>query len=85
MAARHSGGKFYRSFTPLDAFSGRRTMVSGTRKGTGMVFLAVAIFIALFGWGGKYFGWEDPGGRIQLALATSFILGIISGYKARID
>ena len=50
-----------------------------------MVFLAVAIFIALFGWGGKYFGWEDPGGKIQLALATSFILGIISGYKAKID
>ena len=46
-----------------------------------MVWLAVAIFVALFGWGGQYFGWNDPTGRVQLALFTSFILGIICGYK----
>jgi hypothetical protein len=56
----------------------------GARRGTGMVIgLAVAIFIALFGWGSRYFGWSDPDGQIQLALATSFILGAVSGYKSR--
>jgi hypothetical protein len=50
-----------------------------------MVGLAIAMFIALFGWGARYFGWDDPDGKIQLALATSFILGIISGYKTKSD
>ena len=49
----------------------------------GMVGIAIAMFIALFGWGGRYFGWEDPDGKVQLALATSFILGIIGGYRAK--
>jgi hypothetical protein len=48
-----------------------------------MVGLAIAIFIALFGWGANYFGWSDPEGKIQLALATSFILGVVSGYKVK--
>jgi hypothetical protein len=48
-----------------------------------MVAIAAVMFIALFAWGARYFGWDDPQGRVQLALATSFILGIISGYKAR--
>jgi hypothetical protein len=48
-----------------------------------MVGLAAAIFIALFGWGASYFGWSDPEGKVQLALATSFLLGIVSGYKVR--
>lgn len=48
-----------------------------------VVGLAVAIFVALFGFGASYFGWSDPEGKIQLALATSFILGILSGYKAK--
>ncbi len=45
--------------------------------------LAVAIFIALLGWGSRYFGWSDPNGQVQVALATSFILGCVSGYKSR--
>jgi hypothetical protein len=45
--------------------------------------IAIAMFVALVGFGGNYFGWEDPGGRVQLALITSFILGIIGGYKAK--
>lgn len=45
--------------------------------------IAIAIFVALFAFGAKYFGWDDPDGHIQLALATSFILGILSGYKAK--
>lgn len=48
-----------------------------------MTGLAMAIFIALFAWGEQYFGWADPGGEIQLALATSFVLGLVCGYKWR--
>ena len=48
-----------------------------------MVGIAVALFIALFGWGARYFGWSDPDGKVQLALATGFILGVLSGYKAK--
>ena len=48
-----------------------------------MVGIAIAMFIALFGWGSNYFGWSDPDHKIQLALAASFILGILSGYKVR--
>jgi hypothetical protein len=48
-----------------------------------MVGLAIALFIALFGWGATYFGWSDPQGKVQLALGVSFILGVLSGYKVR--
>ncbi len=48
-----------------------------------MVGLAIAIFIGIFGWGATYFGWSDPNHRVQLALAASFILGVLSGYKIR--
>jgi hypothetical protein len=53
------------------------------RGGFRMVGIAIAIFIALFGWGASYFGWSDPDHKVQLALAASFILGIMSGYRAR--
>jgi hypothetical protein len=45
--------------------------------------IAIAMFVALVGWGSSYFGWSDPDGKVQLALITSFILGIIGGFKAR--
>jgi uncharacterized membrane protein YjjB (DUF3815 family) len=45
--------------------------------------LAIAMFVALVGWGSSYFGWSDPDGKVQLALVTSFILGTIGGFKAR--
>ena len=45
--------------------------------------IAIAMFVALVAFGSKYFGWDDPDGKVQLALATAFILGIIGGYKAR--
>ena len=48
-----------------------------------VIGIAIAMFIALFGWGATYFGWSDPEGKVQLALATSFILGIIGGYKVK--
>ena len=40
-------------------------------------------YTGLFGWGADYFGWHDPTGRVQLALFTSFILGVIASYKSR--
>jgi hypothetical protein len=53
-------------------------------KGVQMVAgIAIAMFVALCGFGARYFGWDDPDGKIQLALATCFILGCISGYKAK--
>lgn len=48
-----------------------------------MVALAATMFVALFGWGADYFHWSDPHGRVSLALFTSFILGIICGYKTK--
>ena len=57
--------------------------LTGAREIVTMVGIAIAMFIALFGWGSRYFGWEDPEGKVQLALATCFILGVISGYKAK--
>ena len=45
--------------------------------------IAIAMFIALFGWGADYFHWQDPSGKVQLALVTSFILGCVASYKAR--
>ena len=47
----------------------------------GMV--ALAMFVALFGWGSTYFGWSDPAGKVQLALFTTFILGFLCGYKGK--
>ena len=48
-----------------------------------MVGIAIAMFIALFGWGSGAFGWQDPDGKIQLALGVCFILGVLCGYKVR--
>ena len=45
--------------------------------------IALAMLIALFGWGSRYFGWFDPSGKIQLALFTAFILGTVASYKSK--
>jgi hypothetical protein len=80
----HAGAaRLYASFT-LFAENGRCAGQFFTvRGGFRMVGIAIAIFIALFGWGGSYFGWSDPHHKVQLALAASFILGILSGYRAK--
>jgi hypothetical protein len=44
--------------------------------------VAIAMFITLFGWGANYFGWDDPEGKVRLALFTCFILGATCGYKS---
>lgn len=46
-----------------------------------MAGLASVMFIALFAFGSSYFGWDDPSGRVSLALFASFVFGIISGYR----
>ena len=51
--------------------------------GWDMVALAAIMFVLLFGFGADYFHWDDPYGRVQLALFASFVLGIVSGYKLR--
>ena len=64
---------------------GGRTWIPAVfrRDMTMVATLAIMMFIALFGFGQNYFGWSDPSGKIQLALATSFILGIVASYKSR--
>ena len=87
MAAPLRAGKLYHLFTFRGASCATcRTRKSGARGEIRMVVgIAIAMFVALFGWGSNYFGWHDPQGKVQLALATSFILGIIGGFKAKGD
>ena len=61
------------------------TLADLCRRSGGIIMagLAIAMFIALFGWGSRYFGWSDPDGKVQLALATCFILGVVIGYRSR--
>jgi hypothetical protein len=85
MASASKRGKFHTLFTLFAANGplagqlftpalGRNRMAGG---------IAIAMFVALVGWGGKYFGWSDPDGKVQLALVTAFILGIVGGFKSR--
>ena len=62
--------------------SGAGQFFTGSGEGR-MVGIAIAMFVALFGWGSRYFGWSDPDGKVQLALGVSFILGVLSGYKVK--
>ena len=48
-----------------------------------MLGLALAMFIALFAFGGQLIGWTDPHGHIQLALFMVFLFGIVCGYRIR--
>ena len=48
-----------------------------------MGLVAICLFVALFGFGQRYFGWSDPDGAVQLALISSFVLGIMAGFKNR--
>jgi len=55
---------------------------SGVRRGA-MIWLALAMFVSLFAWGATYFGWDDPDGKVRLALFTCFVLGALCGYKSK--
>jgi hypothetical protein len=83
MASSRSGRKLYHPFTLLAQIPYRREFARQVRGSSMLIGLAIAMFIALFGWGANYFGWDDPAGKVQLALATSFILGIVCGYKTK--
>ena len=48
-----------------------------------MVWLALAMFVSLFAWGSNYFGWDDPDGKVRLALFTCFVLGALCGFKSK--
>lgn len=48
-----------------------------------LIAIAATMFVWLFGWGADYFNWSDPSGTIQLCLFTSFVLGLVCGYKTR--
>jgi hypothetical protein len=85
MATLSNRSKLYTLFT-LSADDGPLAgqFFTGAREEFEMVGgIAIAMFVALVGFGGKYFGWTDPDGKVQLAMVTSFILGIIGGFKAR--
>lgn len=43
--------------------------------------LALSLFIAIFAFGGRLFGWSDPHGQVQLGLFMSFVFGIVCGFK----
>ena len=77
-------GKLYRIFTIFRPMMARRC-VCPARVGVSEMIVGIAalMFIALFGWGQDYFHWTDPSGRVQLALFTAFILGIICGFKTK--
>ena len=83
MAARFRTSKLNPPFTVFRVISLAGLVFPSAVKGTLMVVVAIAMFLGLLAFGGTYFGWSDPGGLIKLALATSFILGVVSGYKVR--
>lgn len=61
-------------------------MKCGTKTGpeTGrMMPLALAMFIAVFAFGSRLLGWNDPHGQVQLGLFMSFLFGTICGYRVR--
>ena len=77
-------GKLYPLFTRFWLKMARRCVwIRQDRDRVSMVFIAATMFVWLFGWGEDYFHWSDPSGKIQLAMFTSFILGIICGYKTK--
>jgi len=45
--------------------------------------LALALFVALFGFGQELVGWSDPAGSVKLGLFMAFLFGIVCGYRAR--
>lgn len=46
-----------------------------------MSHLAIAMFLALFGFGDQLIGWSDQDGNVRLALFASFLFGLIAAYK----
>jgi hypothetical protein len=84
MARVPLGASLYALFTlPSDNMRRAGQLFTGGEDFRMVAGIAIAMFVALVGWGGTYFGWTDPDGKVQLALVTAFILGIIGGFKSR--
>jgi len=45
--------------------------------------LALAMFVGLFAWGQEIVGYDDPHGKVQLALLATFAFGLMVGYRAK--
>lgn len=45
--------------------------------------LALVMFVGLFAWGQQIVGYDDPHGRVQLALLATFSFGLMVGYRAQ--
>lgn len=82
MTKRARRGKLYPLFTILGD-TGEAGAGPVDDRGLAMVAIAATMFMALFGFGGSYFGWSDPEGKVRLALFATFTLGILCGYKTR--
>jgi len=48
-----------------------------------MLGIGLSCFLVLFAFGGKFLGWNDPTGQVQLGLFMSFLFGIVCGYRTR--
>jgi hypothetical protein len=86
MATRRAWGKLHGKFTLGEQLLRcRQAMGRGRafRSIGGMAGLAMILFIALFAYGGSYFGWSDPKGLVQLSLVSAFIFGIICGFRVK--
>lgn len=83
MASGGSPGKALPPVYPLGfILPDSRKWTSGQKRNS-MTGLALVMFVALIAFGQKYFGWSDPDGKIQLMLFTTFVLGVICGYKSK--
>jgi hypothetical protein len=77
-------GKLYPLFTHTAHLASVPAHIPASGRGSKMlVGLAIALFVALFGWGASYFGWDDPAGKVRLALFTCFTLGVLCGTKSK--
>jgi hypothetical protein len=75
--------KLHGKFTRGDQLPGASRTGRGHGRSRGMAGLAMIMFIALFAFGGQYFGWTDSTGHVQLALFSAFVFGIICGIKVK--
>ncbi len=46
-----------------------------------MNIVAMALFVGLFVFGHRAFGWHDESGKVQMALIASFVLGYFAGFR----
>ena len=48
-----------------------------------MSSLALAMAIGLIAWGNEIVGYDDPHGKVQLALIAIFCVGLLIGYRSK--